>query len=240
MTISPSMFRRQVEYLARHHRIVGLDEALQLIRDGVRLRRPVGVITFDDGYQSVYDAAAPELRRLGLPGTCFVCTDLVDAGGRLPHDEESPVRVHLGLMGWRELEALRAEGWTIGAHSATHARLSRCHSAALRYELERPQRALRERMDLGHLALAYPFGGRDDVPARFSLTAREAGYSACLSNLGGENRVGGDLWSLCRIDLGGDHESLAWRVAAHGLALSRIRTTFLQRSLLVRRDARAA
>ena len=224
MTIRPRVFGRQAEYIARTHRVASLEAALDLVRSGARLRRPVAVITFDDGYRSVHDVAAPELARRGLVGTCFVCTSLVDTDERLPHDDTDRLRRHFDLMGWRELASLRRAGWSIGAHTATHARLAACNADALDGELADPLAALRSRMGMGDVALAYPFGGPDDVPPGFARIAQEAGYAACLSNFGGENPTGTDPWSLHRIDLGGDHDELAWRAAARGVPLSAIRT----------------
>jgi glycosyltransferase involved in cell wall biosynthesis len=69
--------------------------------------------------------------------------------------------------------------------------------------------------------LAYPFGGRDDITTDGVLAAKEAGYSALVSNFGGENVPGDDPFCTRRIDLGGDHDAVMWQAAALGLDLSK-------------------
>lgn len=223
MTVPPDVFERQLAYLCRRHEVVGLDAALRLLASGARLRRPAAALTFDDGYRSVYDAAWPLMQRLGVPGTCFVSTGLVATTRRFEHDAASPVREHLGVMDWDQLAVLRDAGWQVGGHTASHARLAHCDEAALHAELDEPVRALRGRLGVTAPALAYPFGGPEDITPDGIRVARDAGYRACFSDYGGENFGGDDLFALRRIELGGDHDTLAWRAAVHGIDLRRWR-----------------
>ncbi|MGH7532670.1 MAG: formyltransferase family protein [Gemmatimonadales bacterium] len=240
MTVRPMIFRQQAAYLARSHRVVSMVDAIDMIRRNAPLRRPVAVLTFDDAYESVWEAAAPELQRLGLVGCCFASTNVVSTTRRLAHDAASPVRDHLETMEWPQLMALSAEGWTIGAHSATHARLSQCTRDELAYQLDAPLRSLRDVLAQDEVPFAYPVGGEGDAPNGLSRLARKTGYAACFSNFGGDNRTGTDLWSLRRIDLGGDHDDLAWRAAAHGLALSGFRVAVHSGLRIFRHRAHAA
>ncbi len=223
MTVSPAVFGRQLAYVKRYHDVVPLERALELVRAGVRLRRPVAVLCFDDGYRSVFEQARPVMSAAGVVGTCFVCTDFVGSDRRFAHDAASQVRDQLDVMGWQELRALRQTGWSVGGHTATHARLSLCGPDELRDELERPLTALRERLELTAVTMAYPFGGVGDVPREFAEAVRRAGYVACFSNYGGENASPADCHDLRRIDLGGDHAGLAWKTYAHGIDLGRWR-----------------
>jgi len=69
----PDRFDAHLNFLVRHYRVVPLD-ALERGAPGDR----AVVITFDDGYASVYANAFPRLRRLGLPATVYLTTDVVD------------------------------------------------------------------------------------------------------------------------------------------------------------------
>jgi folate-dependent phosphoribosylglycinamide formyltransferase PurN/peptidoglycan/xylan/chitin deacetylase (PgdA/CDA1 family) len=223
MTVSPEVFRRQVDYVRRYHDMVPLERALDLLASGARLRRPVAVLTFDDGYRSVFDHAWPAMAARGVLGCCFVCTDLVGTDRRFPHDAASPIREHLGVMAWQHLRALRRAGWSVGGHTATHARLSLCESDGLRDEVARPLTALRDRLGVTAVAMAYPFGQARDVPPGFPDVVRRLGYVACFSNYGGENGPPAECWNLRRIDLGGDRPGYAWKAYAHGIDLGRVR-----------------
>lgn len=224
MTISPRAFRAQVAYLRRTHDIVSLERALLLLRTKERLRRPVAVITFDDAYASVFESAAPILERAGVPATVFVCPDLVGTGRRFAHDAMHPMREHFPCMGWQELLALRRAGWSIGAHTANHVRLSAVVGAELDDELRRPMRELRDRLGLSEVALAYPFGQRTDISPEALVLARSLGYTAVLSDFGGDARgPESDEWQWRRWDIGGDHPTLSWRTQVHGVDLTRFR-----------------
>lgn len=183
----------------------------------------MAALTFDDGYRSVFTAARPAMAERRIPGCAFVCTDLAGTERRLPHDAQNPVRDYLDVMSWGELKRLRDEGWTIGGHTATHARLSACPPDALRPELAGPIAALRSRLGLDTVAMAYPFGQENDINEAAARMVRETGYCALFSDFGGENSAGASPFELRRIEIGGDHEPMSWKLAAHGIELRRAR-----------------
>jgi peptidoglycan/xylan/chitin deacetylase (PgdA/CDA1 family) len=76
--ISEHNFTLQMEYLHRKFRVVSLTQAAKDLRED-RVNEPTAVITFDDGYQNVYDVAYPILSRLGLPATVFINTGFIDS-----------------------------------------------------------------------------------------------------------------------------------------------------------------
>src|SRR5471032_2914378 len=219
MTVAPATFQEQVEYIRRHHAVVGLDDALAVLSRRTPIRRPIAVITFDDGYVSVARAAKPVLDAAGVTAACFVCTGLADPEARLAHDADSPVRDWLPTMDWRELHALRTAGWHIGGHTSHHARLSAITGSELAREIEQPLAALRALTSGASAAMAYPFGGKTDITPEGVAIARASGFRALFSNFGGENRPGADLFALRRIDLGGDHDPLMWKAMARRLDL---------------------
>jgi hypothetical protein len=101
-------------------------------------------------------------------------------------------------------------------------------------ELERPIAVLQERLGIDGPALAYPFGGRADITSGALAFARRVGYTACMSDFGGENHPPFDLFDIRRIELGGDHPTLAWKTRVHGLDVGGARRTDLR----LRRSAR--
>ena len=93
MEVSVATLERQLDWLARHFRIVSLDELDARLSDAPR-RKPLAAITFDDGYSDVYHHAFPLLQRKGIPAALFVVTDLVDTD-MLPIHEQ----LHALLVG---------------------------------------------------------------------------------------------------------------------------------------------
>ena len=78
LSATPAMFRRQMEHLSAHYRVVSLAEVIAAHRGKVRLPPRAVLITFDDAYQDFAEHAWPVLRRLGLPATLFVPTAYPD------------------------------------------------------------------------------------------------------------------------------------------------------------------
>jgi peptidoglycan/xylan/chitin deacetylase (PgdA/CDA1 family) len=72
VTITPDDFAAQLDFLRAHYDVVPIDA----FADGP----PPGAvaITFDDGYRSVLEHAAPLLEERGLPACVYLVTDVVD------------------------------------------------------------------------------------------------------------------------------------------------------------------
>jgi peptidoglycan/xylan/chitin deacetylase (PgdA/CDA1 family) len=155
-------------------------------------------------------------------GCGFVCTDFAGTDRRFDHDATNPARQHCDVMDWDEIQRLQREGWSIGGHTANHVRLSACDPPTLARELRDCLTALRERLGLRDVALAYPFGGPQDITPAAVEQARACGYAAVLSDFDGENVPGGDLFALGRFELGGDHDPIAWRAKIHALDIEQI------------------
>jgi len=137
-------------------------------------------VTFDDGFRSVLEHAAPVLRELGLPGTIFVPTDLIGLGRAMQWHgvgdwRRSGHASELVPLEWDELRALAAEGWEIGSHTRTHPRLLMLADDALAEELGESRSRLERELGAPCRSLAYPFGEAD---ARVIEAARAAGYEA--------------------------------------------------------------
>ena len=229
MTVSPATFREQVEYVRRHHEVVSIERALDLLASGKRLRAPIAVLTFDDAYRSVYDVARPLLAELGLPACCFASTGLVGTDQRYAHDAENPAVAELAVLTWVELRRLREQGWAIGGHGVHHERFSDLPAEQLQSVLLGSLQALRECLEVKRPPLAYPFGGPADCTAAGRALARACGYRACFSDCGGENAPGADLFDLKRIDIGAEHARIAWHCMAHGIELRQVRRWWRRR-----------
>lgn len=143
-------------------------------------RGRVLAVTFDDGFASVAQRAAPILERLGLPGTVFVPVDWPgrDEPMRWPGIDRwlgTPWERELLPMGWEDYAAMTARGWEIGSHTCSHPRLTELTDAALAHELSASRSECERRLGRPCRALAYPFGALD---ARVVAAASHAGYEA--------------------------------------------------------------
>lgn len=77
--VDAGLFTDHMTALARHRRIVALDELIRRLQEGSDCRNMLA-ITFDDGYLNNLDCAAPILERLGLHATFFLAAGFIGAG----------------------------------------------------------------------------------------------------------------------------------------------------------------
>lgn len=206
--IAADVFEEHCRVLTEHCHPIGLDDWSTANEGGRALpSRPV-LLTFDDGYRSVFELARPILRRYRIPAVIFVCSNPVrdqhlfwfDALAR----ERGEAAVTEARAEWRDLAErhataaeegdplapmtrdhvaqLAAEGFTIGAHTASHAPLAELSNDDQRCELEMCRDALMEWTGLRIDALAYPWGKRGtDYTSESVGLAREVGFQTAFS-----------------------------------------------------------
>jgi peptidoglycan/xylan/chitin deacetylase (PgdA/CDA1 family) len=126
--------------------------------------RPV-LVTFDDGYRSVFDLARPILKKYEIPAAIFVSTQAVadrrlfwydEAARGAPVDDvqDDPLCPMLP----EEVSALAREGFEIGVHTVSHPVLAAQSADEQRRELSLCRQTLAEWTGRPAYALAYPFG----------------------------------------------------------------------------------
>ncbi len=91
MLVTTATLERHLDWVARRYRVTTLDEVGAALAAG-EPGDGLAAITFDDGYDDVYENALPLLKRKGLPAAVFVVTDLVGTSRAQRHD-----RLHSAL-----------------------------------------------------------------------------------------------------------------------------------------------
>jgi peptidoglycan/xylan/chitin deacetylase (PgdA/CDA1 family) len=76
--VTPSQLERQLAFVKRWFRPVGIDDILAHCSEGKPLPPNPLLVTFDDGYRDNHDVALPILLRHGVRATFFVATDYVE------------------------------------------------------------------------------------------------------------------------------------------------------------------
>jgi len=78
--LSADKFDGQLDYIARHYSVIGMDDVLEAGGDINRLPSNACLLTFDDGFADHYEVVFPRLRARGWPGMFFVPAAPVQEG----------------------------------------------------------------------------------------------------------------------------------------------------------------
>jgi peptidoglycan/xylan/chitin deacetylase (PgdA/CDA1 family) len=148
------------------------------------------------GRGELMPAADALLSGLTLDALDALVLALAAAVGRPADDELAPT------LGWDELRRLDALGWTIGAHTVSHAHLPLEDDRVLAAELCGSRAALGAHLGEMPRAIAYPAGRHD---ARVLAAARAAGFTIGLTTEARDNHAGIDPLRLGRKTLSDGH-----------------------------------
>ena len=190
----PQVFHRGLERLhASGYRSLSLFEVAGWLRQGGPPSAPALAITFDDGYQSVYDEAFPALQRYGLTATVFLTVG--DAPVPRP-GQRLPSLSGRTMLSWGEIREMRRAGITFGAHTLTHPDLTRLPADRVEAEIRGSKAAIEEALGEEIHCFAYPYGRYD---AHSREIAQQLFDCACSDRLGLAT-AGSDPHALERVD----------------------------------------
>ncbi len=230
-SVRPDRFAAQMAFLAKHqYKMLSIGEAVELLNSDRPLPPRCAVLTFDDGYRSVYTVAFEELQRYSFPATVYVTSGYCGKLSNWPsHRPEHSTRKMLSAT---ELRELHGHGMAIGAHTVNHHHLAGLPPEQARHEIEASQDQLEQMVGERVRHFAYPFGELNEDLR--SLVANRFD-SACGVEFRFATR-GDDIYNLPRIDsyflddlmrLGG---ATSWSARTyvrirHGLRLARSKLT---------------
>jgi peptidoglycan/xylan/chitin deacetylase (PgdA/CDA1 family) len=190
----PRVFRDGLAMLrARGYRSIRLADAVACLRE----RRPFPdrtfVLTFDDGFQSVYTDALPVLQRHDMTATVFLTVGAAsgdESAGRLPAFEGR------AMLSWPEMREMQRAGMEFGAHTMTHPDLTRLSASEITVEMSVSKARIETALGTAVTSFAYPFGRYD---ARSHRLAQQHFSCACADTLGLLSAES-DVYALARVD----------------------------------------
>lgn len=189
----PALFERAIQkWHAAGWRTISLQAAVRHVREGTLFPDRSFVLTFDDGYASVYRVAFPVLDQYGMTATIFIAPGASGAGGTTA----LPRLYGREMLSWNEIREMRAHGITFGAHSLTHRDLTRLDLQELEHELRAGQAILADSLGEPIPLFAYPLGRHN---ARVRALAGQYYTAVCSDRLGLADH-NSDLLALERVE----------------------------------------
>jgi peptidoglycan/xylan/chitin deacetylase (PgdA/CDA1 family) len=195
LCIDPERFRGHLSCLGElGATVLTVAELADALRRG-NLPELAVALTFDDGFASVAQVAAPLMAEHGFRGTVFAIAGRM--GGRSDWDTQPGRAPRRPLATAAELRRLAADGFEIGSHTMTHRPLSHVPAQELRHELEDSRSVLEEAVGATVGSVAYPYGV---PPPPHAMEAVRHTYSAACTGVLARVSDGSDLLGLPRVD----------------------------------------
>jgi peptidoglycan/xylan/chitin deacetylase (PgdA/CDA1 family) len=151
------------------------------------------VINFDDGYETVYQAAFPVLQDHGMSATIFIA---VGKNGNRKVDERLPSFEGRSMMNWSEIQEMKRWGIEFGAHTLTHPDLTRLSRDRVVTEICDSKKIIENTLSTPISCFAYPYG-------RYNDSVREVvqqHFACASSDKLGFITLNSDPYALERID----------------------------------------
>lgn len=180
MRIHTSKFRKQMEAIRQSGvKVLTLQEFTAWKKGDAKIPENAILITFDDGWKSVYTDAYPILKEFGFPFTIFLYKNYVDGGGK--------------ALTLPMIQEMTQNGASIGSHSVSHPypltvksfrkKGPDAYDAYLRKEIGESKRFLESKFPVKVTTYAYPGGFfTEEMP----VLGKEFGYDFMFTVLPGK------------------------------------------------------
>ena len=172
---TPDRFAGHVSSLLdRGYRFVGEDDFYRSIADRSLDNGKRILLTFDDGYEEIYDVFMEHLAPRGIPVLVFL---VIAYAGRLNTWDLSAGR-RFRHLSWDQVSRMEREGARFGSHGLSHADLTRLPPQTLEREIVESRRVLAGETGKPVRSFSYPFGRSN---RRVRALVEKAGYDGAFS-----------------------------------------------------------
>lgn len=186
--ISAGAWKAFADHLQAHHyQTLTIAQAADQAPLSGGTGRPTIIITFDDGFECIYQQALPVLQQHAMAATFFAVIDWI---GKKSSWDVFGNRLHMSKS---ELQAVAAAGHEIGSHTLSHPDLTLLSPQALVRELADSKKTLEDLLGRPVRSLSFPFGQWNE---RVWRTAQECGYTAASVYAAGRCRVRPPLFAV--------------------------------------------
>ncbi|MEK6948108.1 MAG: LamG-like jellyroll fold domain-containing protein [Nanoarchaeota archaeon] len=123
--VKETEFEKQMEYLnSTGFKAIKVSDYNNWKKDQIEIPKKSILITFDDGWRSVYEKAYPIMKKYGLIGTQFLIGDYANEISGEPSYSD-----------WNELKTMQDNGWDMEAHGMQHTRMLDLSESDFRQQL---------------------------------------------------------------------------------------------------------
>lgn len=194
--VSPSQLRMHLKFLEKWgYTCIDFEDIAMSRRGELSLPKKPVILTFDDGYDDVFERVLPCMNDFGAKAALFI---LGDRSTRTNVWDEPKGFVGASLMNDERIIQLHKAGFEIGSHSMTHPKLTSFTPERAWEEVSRSKEVLEDLIQAPVLSFAYPFG---DSNEELVGLVREAGYIYACGVFSGPPRFAANLFNIRRIPM---------------------------------------
>lgn len=173
MTVTREAFEAQMKFLQEGgFQVVTLDDLYDFLDFKADLPEKAVVLTFDDGWRSMYEIAFPVLKAYDYPATLFVSTEMITGSRK--------------TLSWDQIREMMKGGIDVQNHTVTHRNLEEMTEGEtleeyvrdLERELVQSTETIRDRTGREVRYLAYPYGATGNLVIAM---VRKLGYRGALT-----------------------------------------------------------
>lgn len=199
-------FRSHMRFLReKKYNIVTLDEIHDFITTGKSLPDKAVSITLDDGFKDNFDNAFPVLLEMDIPATIFLATGTLGNTNIWMENRGFSKRP---MLTWDMVRSMNNSIITFGAHTVSHANLSKLDKNDAQKEVGESKRMIEHHLGVPVKYFAYPYGlFTGETPNIIS----DAGFKLACSTRSGFNNKDTNPFLLRRIEVYGNDS--VWKLS---------------------------
>ncbi len=167
-SVSPVNFEKQIRHIATNSKFIS-SAMLQSYLSG-KSNYSGFLITFDDGYQSIFDIRQI-VNQFYFKPVVFLLSDTQNV-------DRNQLNSEISFLNKEQIYRLHQDGWEFGSHSATHPDFSSLNDNRLKSEIIDSKKMLEDKYQIPINYFAYPRGVYNPI---IKNMVESAGYSLAFS-----------------------------------------------------------
>lgn len=199
ISTAPSAFRRQMHYLKDHgFTTIKLSHFIETLKSRRSFPEKAFVLTFDDGFENLYQIGFDILSEMNFTATVFLVTDYMGQKSAWGVAQKiKKVGAHpLPLLSWEEAEEMHRHGFIFGSQGSKHLHLTQIDSKRIIEDVEKSKWIIEDKLgDLCRL-FCYPYGEFNEFVRGI---INDIGFAGAVTTEFGRNFHDADSYALRRI-----------------------------------------
>lgn len=141
------------------------------------------IVTFDDGYGSIYANAIPVLKKYGIKIILFLTTDYID--GKIKLDRFFLYKYSPPPLTWEQVKRIESLGAELGCHSLSHPNMADLDEKTAYLESFASRKRIVDMTGYNVSSFSYPFGNRCSFNEKTEKILSAIGYERVYTNIMG-------------------------------------------------------